>query len=385
MSASSHPPGSASEVLAAATTTTDDGAPGHRRAPSAPSIPTSYDFMDDSERAPPNPGPGAYSLAGDMNHRVGTGSIGVKGYGPLVSGAARLQAADARGGGGPGPGAYAARDPNARRGSFNRAPATASFHRPVDDAAPAARARSKLPPQSTPGPTTYAPERAMPPTKLGAGEAAFRDGVRRFGLSASDDADKPGDSGPSPASYAVLDTRYRTSFNASDPRASANASRKLVTASEKRTAGSSSFRGPTPKPPRRSGVSTVAGAAVHSRVAFEREEEKRNGSHAADDKLKRPRAPAPGGYSCFAMRHDAAGALGVGSGRVGSKRGGAAVEAGLGAADANALGFSCERAEPKTPTRRAAPPKMPTITGGAEIVEFYDRNERAFARRGAGE
>ena len=225
----------------------------------------------------------------------------------------------------------------------------------------------------------------MPPTKLGAGEAAFRDGVRRFGLSASDDADKPGDSGPSPASYAVLDTRYRTSFNASDPRASANASRKLVTASEKRTAGSSSFRGPTPKPPRRSGVSTVAGAAVHSRVAFEREEEKRNGSHAADDKLKRPRAPAPGGYSCFAMRHDAAGAPGVGSGRVGSKRGGAAVEAGLGAADANALGFSCARAEPKTPTRRAAPPKMPTITGGAEIVEFYDRNERAFARRGAGE
>ena len=87
-----------SVALAAATTTTDDGAPGHRRAPSAPSIPTSYDFMDDSERAPPNPGPGAYSLAGDMNHRVGTGSIGVKGYGPLVSGAARLQAADARGG-----------------------------------------------------------------------------------------------------------------------------------------------------------------------------------------------------------------------------------------------------------------------------------------------
>jgi hypothetical protein len=85
------------------------------------------------------------------------------------------------------------------------------------------------------------------------------------------------------------------------------------------------------------------------------------------------------------MRHDAAGAPGVGSGRVGSKRGGAAVEAGLGAADANALGFSCARAEPKTPTRRAAPPKMPTITGGAEIVEFYDRNERAFARRGAGE
>ena len=94
-------------MLAPTTTTTDDGAPGHRRAPSAPSIPTSYDFMDDSERAPPNPGPGAYSLAGDMNHRVGTGSIGVKGYGPLVSGAARLQAADARGGGGPGPGAYA--------------------------------------------------------------------------------------------------------------------------------------------------------------------------------------------------------------------------------------------------------------------------------------
>ena len=92
MSASSHPPGSASEVLATTTTTTtDDGAPGHRRAPSAPSIPTSYDFMDDSERAPPNPGPGAYSLAGDMNHRVGTGSIGVKGYGPLVSGAARLR------------------------------------------------------------------------------------------------------------------------------------------------------------------------------------------------------------------------------------------------------------------------------------------------------
>ena len=83
--------------------TTDDGAPGHRRAPSAPSIPTSYDFMDDSERAPPNPGPGAYSLAGDMNHRVGTGSIGVKGYGPLVSGAARLQAADARGGAAPAP------------------------------------------------------------------------------------------------------------------------------------------------------------------------------------------------------------------------------------------------------------------------------------------
>ena len=50
-----------------------------------------------------------------------------------------------------------------------------------------------------------------------------------------------------------------------------------------------------------------------------------------------------------------------------------------------AAGFSCARAEPKTPTRRAAPPKMPTITGGAEIVEFYDRNERAFARRGAGE
>ena len=95
MSASSHPPGSTSEMLAANTTTTDDGAPGHRRAPSAPSIPTSYDFMDDSERAPPNPGPGAYSLAGDMNHRVGTGSIGVKGYGPLVSGAARLQAAAA--------------------------------------------------------------------------------------------------------------------------------------------------------------------------------------------------------------------------------------------------------------------------------------------------
>jgi len=330
------------------------------------------------------PGAGAYDLGGSLVLPTGT-SVGTRGFGALASAAPRLprDSGDARSN--PGPGAYAARDPNARRGSFNRAPATASFHRPVDDAAPAARARSKLPPQSTPGPTTYAPERAMPPTKLGAGEAAFRDGVRRFGLSASDDADAPGDSGPSPASYAVLDTRYRTSFNASDPRASANASRKLVTASEKRTAGSSSFRGPTPKPPRRSGVSTVAGAAVHSRVAFEREEEKRNGSHAADDKLKRPRAPAPGGYSCFAMRHDAAGAPGVGSGRVGSKRGGAAAEAGLGATDASALGFSCARAEPKTPTRRAAPPKMPTITGGAEIVEFYDRNERAFARRGAGE
>ena len=286
------------------------------------------------------PGAGAYDLGGSLVLPTGT-SVGTRGFGALASAAPRLprDSGDARSN--PGPGAYAARDPNARRGSFNRAPATASFHRPVDDAAPAARARSKLPPQSTPGPTTYAPERAMPPTKLGAGEAAFRDGVRRFGLSASDDADEPGESGPSPASYAVLDTRYRTSFNASDPRASANASRKLVTAprSAQPEARPSAARR---RSPRGGARSTAAGAVVHSRCARE-EEEKRNGSHAADDKLKRPRAPAPGVQLLATPR--CRGRAGVGSGRVGSKWG--RLEAGLGAADANALGFSCARAEPK--------------------------------------
>ena len=175
MSASSHPPGSTSDVLAAATTTTDDGAPGHRRAPSAPSIPTSYDFMDDSERAPPNPGPGAYSLAGDMNHRVGTGSIGVKGYGPLVSGAARLQAADARGGGGPGPGAYAG-DVDAPFAS-SRVDFSSSAH-PSAPFAKATRAGvtfERADDDETPGPAHYA-----------AGAKPLASGIPGKGIWASD-------------------------------------------------------------------------------------------------------------------------------------------------------------------------------------------------------
>ena len=176
MSASSHPPGSASEVLATTTTTTtDDGAPGHRRAPSAPSIPTSYDFMDDSERAPPNPGPGAYSLAGDMNHRVGTGSIGVKGYGPLVSGAARLQAADARGVGGPGPGAYA--EDVDRPFASSRVDFSSSAH-PSAPFAKATRAGvtfERADEDETPGPAHYA-----------AGAKPLASGIPGKGIWASD-------------------------------------------------------------------------------------------------------------------------------------------------------------------------------------------------------
>lgn len=162
-------------MLAANTTTTDDGAPGHRRAPSAPSIPTSYDFMDDSERAPPNPGPGAYSLAGDMNHRVGTGSIGVKGYGPLVSGAARLQAADASGGGGPGPGAYA--------GDVDRpfASSRVDFSSSAHPSAPFAKATragvtfERADEDETPGPAHYA-----------AGAKPLASGIPGKGIWASD-------------------------------------------------------------------------------------------------------------------------------------------------------------------------------------------------------
>ena len=51
MSASSHPPGSTSDVLAAATTTTDDGLPMQAR-PQRALIPTSYDFMDASRGRP---------------------------------------------------------------------------------------------------------------------------------------------------------------------------------------------------------------------------------------------------------------------------------------------------------------------------------------------
>ena len=176
MSASSHPPGSASEVLATTTTTTtDDGAPGHRRAPSAPSIPTSYDFMDDSERAPPNPGPGAYSLAGDMNHRVGTGSIGVKGYGPLVSGAARLQAADARGVGGPGPGAYA--EDVDRPFASSRVDFSSSAHpsAPFAKATRAGVSFERADEDETPGPAHYA-----------AGAKPLASGIPGKGIWASD-------------------------------------------------------------------------------------------------------------------------------------------------------------------------------------------------------
>ena len=153
MSASTHPPGGAPEGIASTTTPqTSASEPGHRRAPSAPSIPTSYDDMDEEERNPPNPGPGTYSLAGDMNHQAGTGSIGVKGYGPLVSGAERLQR-DV-GGAGPGPGAYG--EDVDRTFTSSRVDFSAPEHPSAPFAKATHRVEFKEDDDATPGPAHYA-------------------------------------------------------------------------------------------------------------------------------------------------------------------------------------------------------------------------------------
>ena len=110
-----------------------------------------------------------------MNHRVGTGSIGVKGYGPLVSGAARLQAADARGGGGPGPGAYAG-DVDAPFAS-SRVDFSSSAH-PSAPFAKATRAGvtfERADDDETPGPAHYA-----------AGAKPLASGIPGKGIWASD-------------------------------------------------------------------------------------------------------------------------------------------------------------------------------------------------------
>ena len=299
------------------------------------------------------PGAGTYDLGGDIA-KTPT-SVGAKGFGALASGASRLPPEDPSLV--PGPGQYTARHPESRR-SFCRAPATSPF-------APSAVDRVPTDPDAdAPGPADYHPER--PRLEGLVGESAFRSATRRFGSSADADVAV----GPSPASYNVLTTRYRTSF------APAPAGPSPHSRAPSSPTASSSFRGPSTRAPPRGGLTVVAGVPALASVA-----NSPGGAAGASGTAGARTASviAPRGYRSFDMRD---GGSPKGGGRRGSSTAthAARAAAAKAAAAAAPVAVSAGGMPLSPPPPRWSPPKMPVITGDAEIVEFYERDDRAFVR-----
>ena len=305
------------------------------------------------------PGAGTYHLAGDIAET--STSVGAKGFGALASGASRLTPEDPSLV--PGPGQYTARHPESRM-RFCRAPATSPFASSSVDRAPT------NPDADAPGPADYHPER--PRLEGLVGESAFRSATRRFGSSADADVAV----GPSPASYNNLTTRYRTSF------APATAGASPHPRAPSRPSASSAFRGPSPRAPPRGGLTVVAGVPALASVA--------NGPSAGTAGAATRRASvAPTGYRSFDMREGKRPKDG-GSPEGGGRRGSsltprthslARARAAAGSTAPAALSAGGLPLSPQPP--RWSPPKMPVITGDAEIVEFYERDDRAFVRTDA--
>ena len=336
------------------------------------------------ERVPtPIPAVGEYDLSGSML-RDGADANQL-GSSSLVS-ETRRHVRDLQRERQPGPGAYdphlASEEAEARRRA--RASETSAPPRLVRRAAP----------DPTPGPAHYAPA-PLPSERQGGSHSAFRSGMDRLSSTGTR-------VGPSPAEYNDLRTRYTSGFT--DPRyrtgSVAPASSSLMKPTKKEIprgamvdvapgvpapaavarAPRAPFSAPateSPEPPR-------ANAARTARVAA-----------AAAARSRRtpglPRnAPTPRGYTSFGMRGDAREANEYAYVRRGATRRdfGDCETDGLGVSgrvSGPAVSPGAFRAAGISPVPHARPvpaPRMRPITGGAEIVEFYELSDRAFEKPG---
>jgi hypothetical protein len=340
----------------------------------------------------PTPGAGSYELHGSLV-RTG-GGRNTRGYSSMI-GKTQRSVRDLQRERQPGPGSYdpflASTEANARRVA-TKAKDTHHTHHPGGTRVSDVIAR----PVITPGPGDYAPRSQRSEVRGGA-RSAFRSGMDRFGDAQNSQKKSKNKNTPSPAAYANLHSQYNTSFSSGAGHKTGSsvllASSSLARPVKKEIPGGAMMT--------MHGVSAPVSIAEGRRNAetkkvaqknIDRRETQRVTSSAAARISHKPglplNAPTPNGYSSFGLRVDSREQndwYGVSPGNKANYGGdspssGKKLKKNAGNQLASA-GFRTGGIAPKPCPKPTPPPRMKSVTGEYEIVEFYEIQDRAFEAR----